>query len=561
MFTGEDVYHGGVTHGEDGRAMTADEPPILRWAGAHGTAEVLEVLASHLDPRAPAWVLWRRRGGSWLRAAAGRTASAGPSAAPAVVDALDLSASTGRAVSAGARRIVAVAPGPDVARFERPVSDRRERERFQADRPAWGLELAANAIDEARQIVLAHHLAVALDRCERFEELERLSTVDPATGLFNSRHLESVLRREVSRCERFGGSLCLLFLDLDRFKSVNDQLGHTAGTGFLANIGRVLLEGIRQTDYAFRYGGDEFAVLLVEATKTSGSRVADRLRQAISSHAQRYGDARREVTVSVGVATFPTDATSVDALLSRADAAMYAAKDRGRNAVYTLDLGPRQHGNGFSGDLSADTTTLSMDVDRPILLWDIMGTLVTEPFVEAVPRHFGVSLEQLIQQKDPQAWIRFERGEIDEDEYCATFFRDRRPVDKRALKDAMSAAYDFLPGVEALLQSLHANGVPMYALSNYSPWYALIEHELRLSRWLAWDFVSCHTGFRKPEPEAYASVLEALGVPAERCIFVDDRVKNVEGARRMGMQAILRPDDPEALGAELLRSGIPVDST
>jgi HAD superfamily hydrolase (TIGR01509 family) len=400
------------------------------------------------------------------------------------------------------------------------------------------------------------HLAAALERARRVDELERLATVDPVTALFNARHLELVLKREVSRCERFGGSLCLLFVDLDHFKDVNDQLGHRVGTTLLGDLGRVMVESIRQTDYAFRYGGDEFALLLVEATKAAGARVADRVRRAIEAHGGRYHDVRSAVTASIGVATFPTDATSVDGLLQRADAAMYAAKDRGRNSVYTLDLGVR--GAGSTGQSADVTTTLSMDVNHPIILWDVMGTLVTEPFVEDVPLHFRTTLERLLQEKDPQAWIRFERGEIDEDEYCAQFFRDRRPVDKNALKAAMQRSYDFMPGVEDLLASLHAVGVPMYTLSNYSAWYALIEEKLRLSRWVAWDFVSCHTGFRKPEPEAYASVLERLGVPAERCVFVDDRAKNIEGARRMGMQAILRPDDPDALRAELIRAGIPV---
>lgn len=536
MSTGRQVYHGPVTRGEDAPASRSEDV-WLGWARCRTAGEVAAALGLALDDALPTWTLWKLEGG-WSRTAGGPES---PSR-----------------VSPGRAR---------VASLEAVWSERRDRveggRRFSfggddSGRVAWVLDLP----DEPERTSSIErqwpHVVAALDRARRFEALERLSTIDAATGLYNARHLEAVLKREVSRAERFGGDLCLLFLDLDHFKDVNDQLGHPTGTLLLRDIGKLLLACIRQTDYAFRYGGDEFAVLLVEATKASATRVADRIRRSIVAHGRRFADARRGVTASIGVATFPSDAASVEALLSRADAAMYAAKERGRNTVYTLDLPTRVETVGLAGAPGASVGTVTADVDQPILLWDVMGTLVTEPFVEAVPQHFGVSLEQLLREKDPHAWIRFERGEIDEDEYCASFFRDRRPVDKLGLKAAMQGAYDFLPGVPELLAALQGASVPMYALSNYSPWYALIEEKLEISRWVSWDFVSCHTGYRKPEPEAYAVVLERLGVVAERCVFVDDRMKNVEGARRMGMQAILRPEDPIRLIDALVRCGIPV---
>ena len=534
----------------------------LACARSERVSELVRALSAAFEPSKLHWVLWSREDRGWRalgggptprrRAAPGESANA-PPPAPSVLQASS-DPGFGAAEPATADLEAAVADGGAGASAPPRLLPVAEAGRSGA----WVLELAPDRdpdLDAQIRSTLPH-LAAALLRIRRIEELERLASIDPVTGLFNARHLERVLQREVSRCERFGGSLCLLFLDLDHFKDVNDGLGHLVGTTLLADLGRVMVKTIRQTDYAFRYGGDEFAVLLIEASKASGARVADRVRRAVEGHARTYEDIRKTITASIGVATFPTDATSVDGLLQRADAAMYAAKDRGRNFVYTLDLEARS--SKSTGQPASGAVNLSGQVSLPIILWDVMGTLVTEPFVHDVPRHFETTLEQLLQEKDPGAWIRFERGEIDEDEYCALFFRDRRAVDKAALKAAMQQSYDLMPGVEDLLSSLRRVGVPMYALSNYSAWYELIEEKLELSRWLSWDFVSCHTGFRKPEPEAYAVALERLEVSAERCVFVDDRAKNVEAARRMGMQAILRPEDPDALRAELVRAGVPV---
>jgi putative hydrolase of the HAD superfamily len=191
-----------------------------------------------------------------------------------------------------------------------------------------------------------------------------------------------------------------------------------------------------------------------------------------------------------------------------------------------------------------------------IVLWDVMGTLVTEPFLEAMPRHLGMSFEEMLQAKDKDSWIEFEHGRIDEDEYVRRFFADRRPVDKDALKAAMRAHYALLPGVEPLLQALAANGVRQVALSNYSAWWNLIEEATGLSRYIGWDFVSCRTGYRKPDPEAYLAAARGMDVAPEQCVFVDDRRKNVEGARQVGMTALLRTPDVKALQEQLSQLGL-----
>jgi HAD superfamily hydrolase (TIGR01509 family) len=197
----------------------------------------------------------------------------------------------------------------------------------------------------------------------------------------------------------------------------------------------------------------------------------------------------------------------------------------------------------------------AMRVEKPVLLLDVMETLVTEPFLVHVPGYFGMSLEELLRDKDPQAWIDFEHGLIDEATYTERFFRDRRKVDLGALKKHMIASYAWMEGVEPLLAELKAHNVAMHALSNYSSWYQLIDEKLSVSRYVEWTFVSCKTGVRKPHPEAYLGAARMLGVDAAACVFVDDRARNVDAARAVGMHAILRPRAIADLRSELVRCG------
>jgi HAD superfamily hydrolase (TIGR01509 family) len=149
-----------------------------------------------------------------------------------------------------------------------------------------------------------------------------------------------------------------------------------------------------------------------------------------------------------------------------------------------------------------------------------------------------MTLGELLAVKHPTAWVEFELDQIDEQELFERFFADGRSFDGPGLKHALQRAYRWQDGMEPLLEDLRARGVPMHALSNYPRWYALIERELRLSRYLSWTFVSCKTGVRKPQREAYAIAAGHLGVSPERCIFVDDRKDNCDAAAAFGMRAI-----------------------
>jgi FMN hydrolase / 5-amino-6-(5-phospho-D-ribitylamino)uracil phosphatase len=184
------------------------------------------------------------------------------------------------------------------------------------------------------------------------------------------------------------------------------------------------------------------------------------------------------------------------------------------------------------------------------LLFDVMDTLVVDPFRHEMPRFFRMTLEEMLAAKDPHAWVDFELSKIDEQTFFETFFADRRAFDGPALRERVRAAYGFVPGVEPILSSLASLSVPMHALSNYPCWYELIEERLALSRHLSRRFVSFETGVRKPDLEAYTGAAHALGLSPEACLFIDDRASNCAAAQRVGMDAIVFE------GADALREAL-----
>lgn len=192
---------------------------------------------------------------------------------------------------------------------------------------------------------------------------------------------------------------------------------------------------------------------------------------------------------------------------------------------------------------------------RPILLFDVMGTLVHDPFYEELPAFFRMSFDELLAEKHPTLWSEFERGIIGEREMLEGFFRDRRPFDHEGLKRCIASAYRWLPGMETVLAELAAAGCAMHALSNYPSWYEWIEERLEISRFVPWTFVSCLTGVRKPAPEAYTGAVAELGVAPDECLLVDDRGPNCAAARACGLQAI-RFRDAGELRRELARRGL-----
>ena len=185
-------------------------------------------------------------------------------------------------------------------------------------------------------------------------------------------------------------------------------------------------------------------------------------------------------------------------------------------------------------------------MSAPILLLDVMGTLVYDPFDHEVPAFFGMTQKELLSQVKPGTWEAFERGEIDEATLEREYFADGRSYDHGALLAAMRGAYRWLPGMENLARDLRAAGHHLHTLSNYPEWWQTIEEVVGLSALVPWTFVSCRMGVRKPDAAIYRQAAAELGVDPARCLFVDDREVNCAGAREVGMGAV-RFEGAEAL--------------
>jgi diguanylate cyclase (GGDEF)-like protein len=162
-------------------------------------------------------------------------------------------------------------------------------------------------------------------------QLKEFSFKDEVTGLYNRRFFSIRLEEEVSRYRRFNHPVSVVLLDLDGFKAVNDDLGHAAGDETLRAMADILLKQSRGINVICRYGGDEFAVLLVETSKSGARLYADRIRYVLSTWTFAHG---RRVTASFGIASLPEDvAPAADELIRAADEALYAAKRAGKNRV------------------------------------------------------------------------------------------------------------------------------------------------------------------------------------------------------------------------------------
>jgi diguanylate cyclase (GGDEF)-like protein len=174
-----------------------------------------------------------------------------------------------------------------------------------------------------------------LDFRSYLDTCEQAALTDHLTGLANRRRFDRHLEQEVARTERYGHPFCLLFLDIDNFKNVNDTFGHNAGDEALRRLGKTLLEGIRGIDLAARIGGEEFAVILVETNQEGGLEVAERLREGIKNMPIPVAG---HITASIGVAVCPSHAKNVRDLMGGADAALYEAKRAGRDRVEPIKL-------------------------------------------------------------------------------------------------------------------------------------------------------------------------------------------------------------------------------
>jgi diguanylate cyclase (GGDEF)-like protein len=187
---------------------------------------------------------------------------------------------------------------------------------------------------------LAGSLAVAIDNARLHAEVKLMAMTDVVSGLANRRAFDDYLQSEMLRASRYNQPVSLIILDLDSFKEYNDKWGHPAGDVRLRAIADMLRANVREPDVAARYGGEEFAVILPNTSKAGAMRLAERLRHSAEESAPERNGSQAPVagyTISLGVATYPEDATSLEGLLLAADNAELTAKRLGKNRIFTTD--------------------------------------------------------------------------------------------------------------------------------------------------------------------------------------------------------------------------------
>jgi diguanylate cyclase (GGDEF)-like protein len=187
---------------------------------------------------------------------------------------------------------------------------------------------------------LADFAAIALENARHVKRIHELTITDDCTSLYNARHMDFILETEVYRSQRYGYEFSLVFIDLDHFKNVNDTHGHLVGSKLLAEVGLMLKSACRRIDFAFRYGGDEFVIVLPQASKENAFVVAKRLHRLIGATSWLSSEGLNiRITASLGLACYPSDAKTKVDLLHLADEAMYQIKNTTRDGVAAAKAG------------------------------------------------------------------------------------------------------------------------------------------------------------------------------------------------------------------------------
>lgn len=197
-------------------------------------------------------------------------------------------------------------------------------------------EIVESRTEGIRQLVQL--TAMALASLEMRKKLEHQSIRDGLTGLFNRHFLEIALERELARATRRKGSLAVLMIDVDHFKKLNDQFGHSAGDAVLKEVAHTFSNCVRTEDLVCRYGGEEFTIILPDITPDAALNRAEVIRKAVANlRTELDNDLYSSVTISIGAAIFPQDGQTSELLLRHSDAALYRAKREGRNKVVMVD--------------------------------------------------------------------------------------------------------------------------------------------------------------------------------------------------------------------------------
>lgn len=188
---------------------------------------------------------------------------------------------------------------------------------------------------------IGSEIAIGIENARLLAKTKELSVTDELTGLYNRRRFYEVVEAEMSRTLRYGQPFSIVILDLDRFKEYNDRLGHTAGDAILKSVAQTLASSVRKVDTAFRYGGDEFAIVLPGTDARAARSIVERIRSRWSSVSwARYGSLDTSLEFSAGIAQFPDDAETADGLVFLADTALFRAKkEGGHKCTLVCELG------------------------------------------------------------------------------------------------------------------------------------------------------------------------------------------------------------------------------
>jgi diguanylate cyclase (GGDEF)-like protein/putative nucleotidyltransferase with HDIG domain len=214
---------------------------------------------------------------------------------------------------------------------------------------------------------VALQIATPIVNSQLYSQAEQRSRIDELTGLFNRRHFEERLKEEIGRHSRYGDVFSIFLLDLDNFKTYNDVYGHPSGDTLLNHMGKIVKTSVRNADQAFRYGGDEFVVILPHTAVDEARVVAERVRDRIAGEMEKREIA---VTCSIGLASYPSDGVMAGELVTVADTALYFAKRTGGNRVYLSskilsepldDAGTYARRNGLSAIYALVSTVEAKD--------------------------------------------------------------------------------------------------------------------------------------------------------------------------------------------------------
>ncbi|UCF87705.1 MAG: diguanylate cyclase [Nitrospiraceae bacterium] len=189
---------------------------------------------------------------------------------------------------------------------------------------------------------IADQAAMSINNAQLHRQVEMLAITDGLTGLFNHKHFQERLNQEFQRIQRIPQPLSLLLIDIDFFKKINDTYGHPAGDMVLKKLAQILKKTLRGIDIIARYGGEEFAAVLMGTDRGGAKKMAERLRSKVMEIPFQTDEGEIKITLSIGVATHPHDAEAKDEIISRADQALYHAKESGRNQVCLWKEVPKQ---------------------------------------------------------------------------------------------------------------------------------------------------------------------------------------------------------------------------